>query len=621
MDKKDSPEGKTIIKSGLEIHQQLDTGKLYCRCPSILRQDNPDWIVKRKLHAVAGESGEVDIAAKHESQRDIEFVYQGYKDTCCLVEFDEEPPHEIDKEALKIATQIALLLNCEIVQTSQIMRKTVIDGSNTSGFQRTFLLGRNGFIETSFGRVSIDTVFLEEDSARPPGKDAEDYGENSKIWKLDRLGIPLVEIATGPHINFPEQVKEVALKIGEILRSCKVKRGIGTIRQDINISTKNHPRVELKGFQDPAMMKVTSELEANRQQKMFEIHEKINKHKKIEPKFVDLTEVFANTNCKIIKNTLEKKGKIFGIKVNGFSGVFGTELYDNRRFGSEASDYAKIASGVGGIIHSDEKLNEKYNFSDKELKDVRKKLDVKEKDAFVIVADDEKRVLKALNAVVNRVNLAIEHEGLKEVRKANTDGSTSFMRPMPGAARMYPETDLPLIHLSRDFINEVKKDLPKLKVEIAEELKSKGLSQEMINLVLDSNRLGDYESLLGIYYNPNFVAKTMLVFPKEIASHEKVKEEIFSLDILEEVLKQVQDKKINESDVKHILEKIAKGENVQNALKVEKMDVSDMEGEIAKMVKGKPGLNANAYMGLVMAKFKGKIDGKTVMEILKKLVK
>jgi glutamyl-tRNA(Gln) amidotransferase subunit E len=254
-------ETRKIIKAGLEIHQQLDTGKLFCRCPSILRNDAPDWIAKRKLHAVAGEKGKVDEAAKHESLRDRLFVYEGYKDSNCLIEFDEQPPLEIDSEALRIAMQVALLLNCEILPVTQIMRKTVIDGSNTSGFQRTLLIAKNGFIDSGFGRVGIATICLEEDAARIINQDKEEA-----VFRLDRLGIPLIEIATEPDLHYAEQVKEIALKLGEILRACKVKRGLGTIRQDLNISTQKHPRIEIKGFQDPRLMIKTVELEAKRQQ-------------------------------------------------------------------------------------------------------------------------------------------------------------------------------------------------------------------------------------------------------------------------------------------------------------------------------------------------------------------
>jgi Glu-tRNA(Gln) amidotransferase subunit E-like FAD-binding protein len=476
---------KVEMKSGLEIHQQLDTGKLFCRCPSILRNEKGDWIVSRKLHAVAGESGEVDRAAKHEAEQGKEFIYEGFKDTNCLIELDEQPPLEIDSEALKVACQIALLLNCEIIQTTQIMRKTVIDGSNTSGFQRTLLLARNGFIETSFGKVGIQSICLEEDAARKVSEDKE----NKKIvYRLDRLGIPLVEIATSPELYYPEQVKEAALKLGDILRSCKVKRGIGTIRQDLNISIPGHSRVEIKGFQEPRIMIKTVELEVERQKK--------------------------------------------------------------------------------------------------ELKEGKK-------------------------------------EG--EVRKANQDGTTDFLRPMPGADRMYPETDLPLLKISREFINSVKETLPKLKSDIRGELKQKGLSEEMIGILIGENKLEEFELLLKIYGNSNFVAKMLLILPKEIASHEKISlegvEEKISMDVFEEVLKAVEAKKIQETDVKHVLEEIVRGKSVKQALSVEKIDLSEIEGEIAKLIKEKPGLSVGGYMGLIMARFKGKVSGNEVMEILKKLVR
>jgi len=479
-DKQKEKNEKIEMKSGLEIHQQLDTGKLFCRCPSILRNDNPDWIVNRKLHAVAGESGRVDIAVKHEQEKDKEFIYEGYKDSNCLIEFDEEPPREIDDEALKICLQISILLNCEIIPVTQIMRKTVIDGSNTSGFQRTVLIARNGWIQTEKGRVGIQTVCLEEDAAR-----IIKHEEGKTIYRLDRLGIPLIEIATYPEIYFPEQVKEVALKLGDILRACNVKRGIGTIRQDVNISIPGHPRVEIKGFQEPRMMVKTVELEIERQKKELLLKKKI----------------------------------------------------------------------------------------------------------------------------------------VSEVRRANEDGTTGFLRPMPGAERMYPETDLPLLNISRNLINDVRNSLPKLREDIRGELKQKGLNDEMIKLVIGSGMIEDFEALLKVYNNSIFVAKVLFLMPKEIASHEKIDESIFSIDIIETILQAVASKKISEEDVKGVLEKIAKNIPISDALKVEKKDRGEIEAEIAKIIKEKPGLSIGGYMGLVMAKFKGKVSGKDVSEVLGKLIK
>lgn len=476
---------KIGLKSGLEIHQQLDVGsKLFCHCPAYLRSDTPDIIVRRKLHKIAGETGEVDSAVEYESNLSKDFVYEGYKDTTCLLEYDETPPYPVSGGALDEAIKIALLLNCEIYPVVQIMRKMVIDGSNTSGFQRTFLIGHDGYVETSFGKVGIDSVALEEDAARIIERD-----EKKAVYRLDRLGIPLVEIGTAPDMGKPEQIKECALKIGEILRACKVKRGIGTIRQDVNVSIKGHDRVEIKGFQDPRMMIETVDKEIERQK----------------------------------KEILEGKTK-------------------------------------------------------------------------------------------------------GEVRGAKEDGTTEFLRPMPGQARMYPETDLPLLKISRDKINQLKKNLPKLRTEIKDELKRKGLNEDMVELVLDNNAVDEFETLMLVYNkDANLIAKMIVLWPNEIASKMKMAiedvDELLTERVLEQVLETLRDGKIIEGDIKGILLKIVQGTKVDEALNVERVDDNKLEEEIAKIVKEKPGLRAGGYMGLIIAKLGASIDKRKAMEIIGRLVK
>jgi Glu-tRNA(Gln) amidotransferase subunit E-like FAD-binding protein len=456
---------KIGLKSGLEIHQQLNTNKLFCDCPSILRTDEPKYTIERKLNPVIGETGEIDIAATHEKEKGKKFIYQVY-DTNCLVELDEEPPHKINKEALKIALQIAILLNCKIFPIAQVMRKTVIDGSNTTGFQRTVLIAHDGYIKTSAGKITIDAVMLEEDSARSVSED-----ENSKTYKLDRLGIPLVEIATGPHMHTPEEIKEAALKLGEILRACNVKRGIGTIRQDVNISIKGSKRVEIKGFQDPKMMIKTINKEIERQQ-----------------------ECIKQKSCR------------------------------------------------------------------------------------------------------------------NEVRGALPDGTSKFQRPMPSAARMYPETDIPLLKISRDLINEIKKNLPKLTSEHRAFLDDFGLDTELVKLILKKNKVEDFKTLIQEHNNPNLVAKMLTLFQ----SQEKIE-----VDKLEEILEAVAKKEIAENNVKTIMQKIAQGKSLKEAS--EKADIN-LKKEAKKIIKEKPNLSQGAYMGLLMGKFKGQLSGKEVSDTLKELM-
>ena len=473
---------KLGLKCGLEIHQQLDTKKLFCSCPSVLRSEEPDFLVRRKLHVVAGESGEIDAAAKHEMEQDKEFIYQGY-DTTCLVEIDEEPPHQINLDALKIALQISILLNSKIIPITQIMRKTVIDGSNTGGFQRTVLVAIGGFVETALGKVGIESVCLEEDAARIVEKK-----EKESVYRLDRLGIPLIEIVTSPDIKTPEQAKEVALHIGNILRSCKVKRGIGTIRQDVNISIKKGKRVEIKGFQDIRNIERAIEFEIERQKELIE---------------------------------------------NGKS--------------------------------------------------------------------------------------------VSEVRNVLPDGKTEFLRPMPGAARMYPETDLPLLKISKQLIDEAKRTLPRLKSDIEEDLKKKGLNHDLIKLILEGY-LDDFKTLLNVYpEEPQLVAKMLTLWRMELATRLKKDisqiESVINLDKLEKLLGLVKKGEIDKNHLKSIFSDLMSGILLEN-IPVKKIETSEnIEEKIMNIIRKKPGFGANAYMGLVMKEFKNKISGKDAMEIIEKYLK
>ena len=270
------------FKAGLEIHQQLETHKLFCQCPSIVRDGTPDIHLRRKLRLVSGESGEIDEAALFEQKKEKEFMYEACSTSCCLVELDEEPVSLPNPEALRVALQVALLLHARIVDEVQFMRKTVIDGSNVSGFQRTALVAMDGYLDTSKGRISIPTICLEEEAA----KKIEATKEYAK-YRLDRLGIPLLEIATGPELKDPEHVKEVAEKLGLLLRSTgKVKRGIGTIRQDVNVSIQGKDRVEIKGFQDLRSIPKVIEYEVERQVAEHKAGKHVKHVRKAEP---DLT--------------------------------------------------------------------------------------------------------------------------------------------------------------------------------------------------------------------------------------------------------------------------------------------------------------------------------------------
>lgn len=604
---------KLGFKSGLEIHQQLDTSKLFCSCPSVLRSDKPIFEVERKLHLVAGESGEIDTAAKYQHMEGKTHIYQAH-DTTCLVELDEEPPHSINSEALKIATQISLLLNCKMVPISQVMRKTVINGSNTSGFQRTVMIARDGYIETSEGRVGIDSVFLEEDSAR---KVKENDGK--VYWNLDRLGIPLVEITTTPDLKNAKHVKEAAMMIGDILRSCEVRRGIGTIRQDVNISIEGANRVEIKGFQDSKIMEKAVDLEIERQRLYIYLKDNLLKFKQSE--ILDLTKGIS-PKLSWMKESLDNGSKFIGFKLPGFEGFLGEIEGYSSRLGKEIAGIAKTR-GFGGVIHGDENMS-KYKFTDDEISFINKSLDVKKGDSWMMLLGDSVQIKAVLEDLIFPFLSKLKNGNPKEVRNCLLDGETEFIRPMPGAARMYPETDVELLHIGRKYVNEVRKDLPELRSDVEKRLKKEGLSPDMLTILFKRNLVEEFKEISSEIKYPMLVGKALLLLPSEIASKtgydlEDVEEKLSS-EVLIFVLKKVLSNEIDEGDLKEVLMKVVEGEPLERAVLIEKVDMSKVEEFVVKLVKDKPGLRPNAYMGIVMKEFNGKVSPKDVMGIIGKLI-
>lgn len=596
---------KLGLKAGLEIHQQLNTHKLFCSCPSILRNDDPEYTVERVLNPVVGETGQIDTAAAFEKLKDKKFTYQVF-DTNCLVELDEEPPHDINPKALEIALQISLLLNAKIFPVTQIMRKTVIDGSNTSGFQRTVLVAHDGYIETTEGKVRIETIALEEDSAR---KVSDDHGK--RVYSLDRLGVPLVEITTSPDLKSPEQIKETALKIGEILRACNVKRGIGTIRQDVNISITDGRRVEIKGFQDPKIMLPTIDNEMLRQEYLAKLKPAFKKTKLSSIK--NITKVFKKTNRKLMQGK-----EVYGFSLTNLKGIIGTEIQPNKRIGTDLSDYAKPVSGIGGIIHSDEYL-EKYQFTEDEIKQVKSELKLKENDAFILIIGTRNKAQLARDAIEQRINLLAKGTS-KEVRQSNPDGTTKFLRPMPGAARMYPETDCQLLRIKREQVDKLKKNPPKLASENKRYLQEFGLDDQLVQLLFKQKRIEDFKELSSITNHYNALAKALTIFTTELGKKESLTKEQTIEKLNNEILAEIFEKipeEISFVEVKPIMHKILQGQTLKEAMEKSEIHLSE---EVKKLIKEKPGLSQGAYMGLIMAKFKGQISGKEVADELSKVM-
>ncbi|MEF8774971.1 MAG: Glu-tRNA(Gln) amidotransferase subunit GatE [Haloarculaceae archaeon] len=424
------------LVAGLEIHQQLDTAtKLFCGCPTELRDPAASTHrFTRYLHPTRSELGELDEAALEESMVDRAFEYLAY-DTTCLVEEDDEPPGRVDSEALSTVLEIARLLDMDPVDQAHVMRKIVVDGSNTTGFQRTMLAATDGVVETAAGPVGIEDLMLEEESA----KRIEETDAGVR-YGLDRLGIPLVEIGTRPDISSPAQARDAAERIGMLLRSTgKVKRGLGTIRQDVNVSIAEGARVEIKGVQSLDDIDDMVRNEVRRQVDLLDIRATIADRDGGVGEPRDVSGVFEGTESSVIVGALSGGGTAMAVRLVGFDGLVGRDIQPDRRLGTEFADHAR-RHGAGGVFHTDELPA--YGVTAEEVEALRTAVDASADDAVVLVADDPETAELAIEAVTDRAVAALEGVP-EETRGANEDGTTRYLRPLPGAARMYPETDVP----------------------------------------------------------------------------------------------------------------------------------------------------------------------------------
>jgi len=622
------------LRVGLEIHQQLDTKhKLFCKCVTKLYEGSDEGIprIERFLRVTRSEVGEVDPAALYEFMKGRKIIYLVPKGHACTVELDEEPPQELNREALAIALGVALALKSSIVDEVYVMRKIVIDGSNTTGFQRTAIIALGGEVSDEEGGVGIQTICLEEDAARKV-RDVD----NSTVYNLDRLGIPLIEISTAPDIRTPEQALRVASKIGMMLRlTGKVKRGLGTIRQDLNISIKDGAKVEIKGVQRLELLPKVIEYEVLRQVKLLEIRDELRRRGVSENDLLgevyDVTEVFANTKSKLIIENVRRGHKVYATVLKGFKGILKVEVQPRRRFGTELADYARQWGGVSGLIHTDELPA--YGISSEEVKALYNFINADEgKDAIVLVIGPEDRCLRALNAVVERAKEALKGVP-RETRAANDDGTTRYMRPQPGAARMYPETDVPPVRVGEDLIKEALKYVPKNPDEVYEELvKEYLISPELSKQLLRSYYLTHFYDLVKEVdverVPPQFIASLLTIHLKSLKS-EGVPVENITIEHLREVLKAVERGEISKEGVVDVLREVALDPTKPLSEVLQKyslkIDSNQLEQIVAKIIESckndilrRREKAFNIVMGRVMKELRGRVDGKVVAEIVTK---
>ncbi|NHN40600.1 Glu-tRNA(Gln) amidotransferase subunit GatE [Halorubellus sp. JP-L1] len=606
------------LVAGLEIHQQLDTAtKLFCSCPTELRE--PEESVRsfeRYLHPTKSELGEIDEAALEESQVDRVFEYLAY-DSTCLVEEDEEPPGRVDAEALSVVLEIAQLMDMTPVDVAHVMRKLVVDGSNTSGFQRSMQVATDGEIETSEGAVRVADLMLEEESAQ-----RVEEREDGVTYSLDRLGIPLVEIGTKPDVSSPEQAREAAERIGMLLRSTgHVKRGLGTIRQDVNISIADGARVEVKGVQSLDDIDDIVRNEVGRQVALLDLRERLHERDAGVGDAVEVTETFADTDSGVVRGALDAGGEVWAVRLEGFDGIVGEEIQPDRRLGTELSDHAK-RHGAGGIFHTDELPA--YGVTEDEVAALRDAVDAASEDAVAMVAADAAVAKDAVEAAADRARTALEGVP-EETRGANEDGTTRYLRPLPGAARMYPETDVPPVHLDPSDVDE-----PELLTEKVERYQDEyGLDAGVAEQVAYGEHMPLFEALVDDEAVDPTLAATTLESTLTALRRDDVPVANLTDVHLREAIALVDAGDVPNEGLEDLLRALAKNPEWSAEQAVEEEDLGGVaEAEVREAVVevvernedqvAEQGMGAfSALMGECMGALRGKADGDLVSEVLR----
>ena len=540
--------------SGLEVHQQLKTKeKLFCHCPAGYYNDNDhyDAEVVRHMRPTLSELGEYDGTALKEFKTRKNIIYRIKNETTCTYEVDDTPPFLLNLEALDEAIEISLLSKLNIVGEVHITRKQYLDGSIPTGFQRTAIIGVEGEISLKNKKVRLIQLSLEEDSCR----EVSDIG-HWRIYKTDRLGMPLIETVTYPDMKNPDEVMEACNYIRFLNRSTGlVRTGIGTGREDVNVSCKGGTRVEIKGVAHTKWIPELTHNECYRQWALLRIKDLLNKsvtkpkNWKISSKQLDFHSF--NFNYAPIVDAFDNKYKIIAVNLPEFYGILSHFTQPGKIFANEISDRLKVIACI-------EKPNmvcteDFYEYiSDADWGKTQKLLNANENDAQLIFWGHEDDIKTAFETIEERCLMAFNGVP-NETRKSFENGTTIFERVLPGADRMYPDTDSKPIPLDSDHIEKLRIKIPNEVIERYHQLKIWNVPEDTYTYIFKRNFFPLIEKIINdLGYNPRFVG-TFFGHKVKFTEGHYIASPDFSINHIYDLFKYVKDNNIHNAILKQML--------------------------------------------------------------------
>lgn len=609
------------FKSGLEIHQQLFTDKkLFCHCPAGIYSDNYHAEILRHMRPTLSELGVYDGTALMEFKTKKEIIYRINRNTVCTYEMDDTPPFLINENALDIALGIGMLYNCKLVDELHIARKQYLDGSIPTGFQRTAIYAVDGWIPYKDRTVKIVQMSIEEDSCREVSDQF-----HTRTYLTDRLGMPLIETVTGPDMRTPYEVAEVGWICAKLVRSThKVRRGIGAARQDVNVSVEGGTRVEIKGVPKIGMIPLLTHNEAMRQWNLLRLREELRKRGITTETFLakdyDITSLIKKPHYVPLKNAVESKLKIRCIVLKGFKDLLRWQTQTDTYFSKEISDRVRVIAcltTIPNLIHSDSRTD---TITSSDWLKIKKHVEATDEDTIIIVWANDEDIQTAVNEIIIRAKEATI--GIpSETRQALSDGTNGFERILPGADRMYPDTDLPPKKIAEERINAIKTWLPEQFWKRKEWYKELKIPPDTIDELSISKYAELFKKAVNEWnINPVNAAVILIQYPKRLSRSSYV---IDSIDekMMSSILKAYADKRLTYDFILRAMKISSELGMFVDEIIPQPMSDDELEKEIVLAEQKMQGMefvkekNANSIlMGILMSKLRGRISAKKVSQ-------
>jgi glutamyl-tRNA(Gln) amidotransferase subunit E len=627
------------LRSGLEIHQQLLTEKkIFCRCPAGRYSKEYDSEILRHMRPTLSELGEYDGTALMEFKTKKEIIYRINRNSVCTYEMDDTPPFMLNDQALDIALEVAMMLDLNLVDELHIARKQYLDGSIPTGFQRTTIVGVDGWIPYKGRKIGIFQLGLEEDACR----EVSDIG-HERVYLTDRLGMPLIEPVTHPDMQTPQEVAEVGDILSRLMRSTgKVRTGHGATRQDVNVSVEGSTRIEIKGVPSLRRVPLLVYNEAMRQWNLLRIRALLAERGITPATFsaeaYDATALLARTAYGPIRRALAEGAVVRCVKLNGFAGVLDEKTQTDTVFAKEISDRVRVVAcltRLPNIIYSD--AAEK-TLAARAWKGVRELAGAGPEDELVVAWGHVEDAECAAREIELRAREATEGVP-SETRQALRDGTTGFERILPGPERMYPDTDLPPLALERARVESIRKGVPEPVWEREQRLESMGLAPDAVEKLAISPRYRLFDHVVNEMDVDPKLAGDVIARRFGGLVRNGVDPDRLTDDEVAEVLGAYQNGRVSREGIVPVLARLASTVDDEvdaptrtnaalSALGFVPLTRDELEREVTKTVEQfdvstmrRPEATHHHLMGILMARLTGRAEGARVAKHLEAALK